>query len=231
MGLSNAFVVWDFNGTILDDASLCIDILNRMLSRRGLPSIGRDRYLDVFRFPISDAYRLFGFDFDVWPYESLAREFMEEYMPASMREIGLRDGVGDALSRFAQAGLQQVLLSASNREYLVRQITHFGIAGFFEELLGLDDPFGNGKAGIGRRWADRIRAVRSVPPCIVMIGDTDHDREVAEVIGAGCVLVGGGHCSRARLLSAGADAVADDVGSAAAAALGLLQALPPRIGV
>ena len=222
---SGKIVVWDFNGTLLDDVDLCVSILCDMLGHRGLPIVDRMRYLEVFGFPIIDYYRMVGFDFARWPYEELALEFMDAYLPASL-DMSLRPGVMEALAAFASAGVRQVMLSASNLEYLRLQAAHFGIDGYFEEMLGLSDIYGTGKAGIGQTWALRMRG--SVPgpvktPRIVLIGDTGHDCEVARAMGAGCVLACGGHNSLARLRDAGADAVADSISDAAAAVRKLLD--------
>ena len=32
-------IIWDFNGTLMDDAWLCIEVMNEMLSRRGLKTL------------------------------------------------------------------------------------------------------------------------------------------------------------------------------------------------
>ena len=120
-------VLWDFNGTLLDDVAICVEILNRMLGSRGLPIVTEKEYLEVFRFPISDYYQSVGFDFSRWPYEDLAVEFMDAYMPASLSRTRLRPGVTDALEAFAKAGIRQVMLSASHLDYLKLQAAHFGI--------------------------------------------------------------------------------------------------------
>lgn len=49
-----AHVIWDWNGTIFDDAERCVEIANGMLSRRELPVLSLDQYRETFRFPIRD---------------------------------------------------------------------------------------------------------------------------------------------------------------------------------
>ena len=57
-------VIWDFNGTILDDVAAGIASVNKMLSDRGLPTIkDEEHYRKIFRFPIIEYYRALGFDF------------------------------------------------------------------------------------------------------------------------------------------------------------------------
>ena len=44
-------IIWDFNGTLIDEIDIMIAVMNRLLSRRSLPLLDRDRYRDVFTFP------------------------------------------------------------------------------------------------------------------------------------------------------------------------------------
>ena len=66
-------LMWDFNGTIFDDADAGIDAVNKMLKERGLEPIpSRERYKQIFNFPIEEYYGSLGFDFEREPYEVLA---------------------------------------------------------------------------------------------------------------------------------------------------------------
>ena len=56
-------VIFDFNGTILDDLDLCFNILNKMLNMYNHPSISKGRYLDIFTFPVIEYYKKAGFNF------------------------------------------------------------------------------------------------------------------------------------------------------------------------
>ena len=69
------YVVWDWNGTLLDDAEVCLAVMDRMLVRRGLPPIGdMERYREIFTFPVRDYYALAGLDMDAEPFTDLADE-------------------------------------------------------------------------------------------------------------------------------------------------------------
>ena len=50
-------VIWDWNGTLLDDAWLCVDVMNGMLCRRALPVLTPAKYEESFDFPVLDFYR------------------------------------------------------------------------------------------------------------------------------------------------------------------------------
>ena len=74
-------IIWDFNGTILDDVDAGIVSVNKLLSDRGLPTIeSKEEYRKVFRFPIIEYYRALGFDFEREPYEVLAPLWVSEYL-------------------------------------------------------------------------------------------------------------------------------------------------------
>ena len=49
-------IIWDWNGTLLDDAWLCVDVMNGMLRERRLPTRTLDQYKEVFDFPVRNYY-------------------------------------------------------------------------------------------------------------------------------------------------------------------------------
>ena len=44
--------IWDWNGTLLNDAWLCVDIINSMLEERGIERVTAERYAQIFGFPL-----------------------------------------------------------------------------------------------------------------------------------------------------------------------------------
>lgn len=188
-------VIWDWNGTILDDAWLCVEIMNGALARRGMPSLTMERYGRILEFPIINYYRALGFDFAVEPFEAVATEFIEEYY-RRWRECGLTPGVIETLAAAAAAGCRQVLLSAAPHAYLEEAVKHFGLAGFFGEISGLDDHYATSKIENGRKLMARNGYASQKA---LLVGDTQHDREVAAALGVDCVLIPSRHCCRERL--------------------------------
>ena len=191
-------IVWDFNGTILDDINIGIDSANALLKRRNKRLIESvDEYKNVFGFPISEYYNRIGFDFSEEPFEKLSVEWVEEYM----RRVDLAKVnrfFPEAVSKLHKRGTIQILLSATERGMLMRQITTLGIEKWFDAIYGLD----NIQAKSKQLLADRF--LRDYPDAVpLFVGDTDHDAEVAASIGADCVLYSGGHQSASRLSELG----------------------------
>jgi phosphoglycolate phosphatase len=192
-------LLWDWNGTLLDDLDISVRVLNTMLTHHGLRPIGRERYREVFCFPIYEYYRRVGFDFHQTPYGQLADEYWALYDPLS-RTAPLMDGAREVLETLSKEGFVQMILSASEREHLQSVVAHFGIDGYFCQTLGLDNIHAVSKVELGRLWMEES----GVPPNqVLFIGDTAHDQETAQRMGVSCVLIPRGHYSLDRLTPLG----------------------------
>ena len=196
-------LIWDWNGTILDDACVCRTIANIMLGERGIPTLpDMDAYRAVFGFPIKTYYEKMGYRFGPGdePYEQVADEFVLWY-DRLYRDAVLRPGIVPFLDRLKAQGYRQVLLSATRRDQLLEQVAAFGDVGDrFEQKLGLTDHYAFSKAALAKDFIESQGILRERA---LFIGDTDHDFEVSSAIGCPCVLLEGGHQSRARLEAMG----------------------------
>ena len=192
-------VIWDWNGTLFDDAQLCVDVMNRLLAARGLAALTPERYQELFGFPVVDYYRRLGFDFSREPFEVVGSEFMAGYERRRLEGV-LRPEAPAVLAAFRRAGIGQSVLSAYRSDTLVELVAHFGIRPFFEAVIGGDDHYARGKTEQGLQW---MRQAGLSPREVLLIGDTVHDFEVARAMGAACWLVTCGHQSPARLRACG----------------------------
>ena len=121
-----SLVLWDWNGTLLDDVALCVDALNRLLRIYHYPQqYSLAQYREIFGFPIEDYYIRAGFDFSKNSYKELADDYMQDYL-ARAGACPLAESAVPALSLLKGAGVQQVILSASNLPVLEQQVTERG---------------------------------------------------------------------------------------------------------
>jgi phosphoglycolate phosphatase len=193
-------IIWDWNGTLMDDAWLTNQIMNGMLSRRGLPTLTPKRYAEIFDFPVIDYYRRAGWDFSKIPFETLSDEFIAEYSRRII-ECPLRPNTIATLRRVTAAGLTQSVLSAAKQSLLDQLVDHYQVTEHFVSISGINDHHAAGKVEMAKRWlADSGRDPRHM----LMIGDTVHDLHVAEALGVDCILIYSGHMSRSRLAATGA---------------------------
>jgi phosphoglycolate phosphatase len=193
-------IIWDWNGTLLDDAWLCVEIMNGGLLRRGLPPLTLERYQEIFDFPVIDYYRRLGYDFTRETFEAAGTEFIVEYEKRKV-ECRLQPAAAETLGAIRDAGIAQSVLSAYKQDSLDEIISHFGLRGCFAKLVGLQDHYASGKIENGRRW---IAETGHEPREVLLVGDTVHDCEVARAMGTDCILIHCGHNSLPRLQACGA---------------------------
>lgn len=191
-------ILWDWNGTLLDDLQYGMNVRNRIFPAFQLPTIETiEEYHAQFTFPIRTYYERAGVTDE--NFVEVAHAWMNEYV-RGFAAVPLHPDACETLERFAKAGLVQTVLSASKRDMLREQIAQFGIQHHFADVLGLGDIYAGSKEEIGRNY---LQNCGISPDETCMIGDTLHDAEVAAAIGARCVLVSRGHQSRETLLTAG----------------------------
>ncbi len=197
-------ILWDFNGTIINDVETGIISLNTLLKRRNMPTIDSvEQYHSVFTFPITKYYENVGFDFSVEPYDRLAIEWVKEN-EVNIRKARLCDGAKEALEFFKNKNIPQIVISATEVNMLKGHIEHLGISHYFHEILGLDNIHAESKVRLGTDWLNRNPG--AVP---LMIGDTIHDAEVAREIGCDCFLCATGHQSLETISTAGVPTFSD----------------------
>jgi len=198
-------VVWDWNGTLLDDAWLCLEVINALLERDGLPTIDAQRYAAVFGFPLEEYCRQLGFRLDRAAYERLSEAFSELY-EARRLECRLRCGARQVLQRLRALGVTQSLLSAYTHHRLLELVDAYGLAEYLDAVVGVDNDYGEGKVELGLR---HLQTVRCPPAEVLLVGDTVHDWEVAQAAGAACALIDSGHQQASRLRRAGVPLLAN----------------------
>lgn len=183
-------IIWDFNGTIMDDVEIGIDSVNVLLKKRSLKILeNREEYQAVFGFPIIDYYRRLGFDFDKEPYEDIAVEWVAEYT-AREKTAKTVDGVKELLELFKNNGKKQIIISACEQQMLNRNLKLLSVFDYFDEVCGINNIYASSKESIAVEWRNR-----NPDESLLFVGDTDHDCSVARAIGADCILVAQGHQS------------------------------------
>lgn len=198
-GLIYDSLIWDWNGTLLDDIALVVEIVNEILVDHRLSPMSRDRYRELFDFPVEHYYERAGMDLSAIDFEDIGRRFhrvFEERLGAT----DLFPEARAALAAVGERGVRQYLLSSTEHYTLVQTVGSFGIDELFDDIRGIGDRLARGKTQAGR---ELIAAHNIDPSRALMVGDTCHDWEVAQACGMDCVLLSTGHQSHDRLAALG----------------------------
>ena len=187
-------VIWDFNGTILDDVVLAAESMSELLRRRDLPAISCATHRQIFQFPVVAYYRQLGFDLTTEEHRQISDEFHEVYQ-AGVGDCSLNPGITEALEFLESSGVDQYVLSAAEEELVVAWIGKLGVQGHFRGIYGLPDRLAASKE---QRCRDLMADHDLDPSATLFIGDTDHDIEVARAVGCRPLTVLRGHQDESR---------------------------------
>ncbi len=182
-------VIWDWNGTLLNDVDYAIGCMNRLLAARGMPKLDRDSYRRIFTFPVEDYYLRLGFDLERESFEALSREFIDHYY-SSLEEPALYFGAGEIIDELARLGIQQCILSAMEKGPLLRQLDNHRLVGRLATIQGLDHINATSKKAEGESLLQKMQVDRQE---VLFVGDTRHDLDVARHLGLRAVLLTHGH--------------------------------------
>jgi phosphoglycolate phosphatase len=188
-------IIWDWNGTIINDVDLCVELINELLIIRGFEKLTIASYRKVFTIPVKNYYTQLGFDFSKESFEIIGKQWMDEYERRKF-ECGLYDGVKDVLLRINRMGIGQSILSAYSQHTLDEMVEYYGLTKYFTHIVGLDNIYAASKLHLGK---DLMKRLGNGKGETLLIGDTEHDYEVAAEIGADCVLIANGHQSKEKL--------------------------------
>lgn len=200
------YILWDWNGTILDDVTINYEIINTLLEKRGFsPMQSIELYKELFDFPVINFYSEIGFDFEQESFQSIAREYSFLYDERFFEAEPFCD-VENTLRQFKEKGIDQLIVSASQHNLLQNQVCFHSLEHYFSDILGTRDIYAHSKVDIAINW---MQEKGISPNEVLFVGDTTHDFEVAKNIGCDCVLIARGHNSESRLSALGVPVLKD----------------------
>ena len=181
-------ILWDFNGTILDDVKESLQVMNTVLHDYAMPPIqDLDHYYTFFRFPLRAYYAALGFEGAL--YDGPANLWWKRYI-AIQDSIPLRKGMEETLRTIQDMGLRQTIISSHKHDELLETLTKRNMTEYFHAIIGTDDIHAKSKIELAKQYMQK-HAIS--PKETLMVGDTMHDVEVANALGCPVVIFSGGH--------------------------------------
>lgn len=193
-------LVFDWNGTLIDDIALAVNAVNRCGERYAVPPIDTARYRALFDFPIADFYAALGFDLQRTPFAQIVAHYLEHF-DRNVAHCPLHDGVFEILEAAREAGIGVSIVSASHCDVLLHTLDAKGLYGRFEHIVGLSHNQATSKTAEALLLQKRLGTPANRT---LFIGDTLHDYDVARAVGWKPLLVSTGHQDASRLQRADA---------------------------
>lgn len=212
-GTAVPHIVWDWNGTLLDDNHAVLASVNSVCTEFGRPSITLEHWRSIFRRPLTACYeQLLGQSLSPEQWATVDVRYHSKYRTL-LGTCGLADGAKDALRGWHTRGGTQSLLSMWFHDELRSLVDAFGLTGYFTRLDGLRAAVGGGSKA--RHLVEHLAAQRLDPSRVVVLGDVPDDAAAAAAAGTQCVLLTTGVASRGALQRTGAP-VANSIAEAVA---------------
>ena len=195
---TRAHLVWDWNGTLLNDLSLVVDATNAVFASLGRPVVSAEEHRVHFRRPISDYYaEVLGRAVDAEEFGRLDKIFHDAYR-TGLTTCELAD---DAISAMRAWPGTQSLLSMWFHEELVPAVETYGLTGLLNRVDGLRTAVGGDRKGV--YLARHLAELGIDGSAAVLVGDSIDDADAAASVGAHCVLYSGGFTDPDRLRASG----------------------------
>ena len=191
-------LVWDWNGTLLDDLSLVVSSTNHAFAAVGGPEVDADEHRSRFRRPVAEFYaEILGRAVDDEEFGKLDRIFHDAY------RVGLTSMTlaADAMAAIRSWPGSQSLLSMWFHSELVPAVQTYGLAGVFTRVDGLRTEVGGHLKAA--HLAAHLDELGIAGDRAVLIGDSLDDAAAADSVGARVVLYTGGFTHPDRLRAAG----------------------------
>jgi phosphoglycolate phosphatase-like HAD superfamily hydrolase len=199
-------IVWDWNGTLLNDMAAVVGASNAAFATVGGAPLTLEQYRANYEIPIPRFYqRVLGFQPSGAQWEALDAAFQQRYTELAA-DCGLTDGVAELLTGWTAEGGTQSLLSMYEHRRLVPVVERFGIERHFLRVDGRTGP------SHGQKAASLVRHLAALGPSVepartVLIGDAADDALAAREVGAHAVLYTGGSHVRENLEPVGVPVV------------------------
>lgn len=193
--LNDCLIVFDWNGTIMDDSERAARATNTVLTARGQRSLDIDEFRATFTLPLREWLT----DLGVASTDAAAAE--NEWNAAMEAEAPVRPAARSVLVELRGRGARLGVASAAGAAAVQSDVRRAGLGDVLDFVAtGVADK----AAFLRSRREERARAL--------YVGDTAYDMHSARTAGYRAVAITGGYQSAALLAAAKPDAVVADLG-------------------
>jgi len=197
--MTKKMIIFDWNGTLIDDVWLNLNAINGVLERRKMKPITTEYYRENFSFPVSAFYKELGLDVQN-EWESITKEFGDLYI-AGIEKVKLFPDVVTTLDELTESGIEVGILSAMEHKMLNKHVEMLRINKYFRFIEGIENYYAEGKTHLCRKILEKSGYSERET---LFVGDTCHDYETAKAACCDAALVSRGHNTAEILRNTGA---------------------------
>lgn len=189
--MSYTDIIWDWNGTLVDDVAVSVDCVNDIFTLYNMPHTTIEEYLSVITPSLEEYYGRY-FDMSRHTMTELLSLF-QKYYKQRTNQLVLMNGAADALRLLKESGKRQYIVSSFEQSALNDSVKMLGVRDYFDIISGCDDIHCGSKS-------ERARKIVQNSEKAVLIGDSVCDYITATEAGCDCILIASGYQQKSDLL-------------------------------
>ncbi|RZU01802.1 phosphoglycolate phosphatase-like HAD superfamily hydrolase [Kribbella rubisoli] len=195
-------MVWDWNGTLLNDNHAVLAAVNEVCVGFGRPELSWGDWQAAYARPMQVSYeQILQRTLDDEEWARVDKLYHERY-DALLHTCELASGTLDVLRQCIESGRTQSLLSMWFHGRLTPTVEQYGLTSYFTRIDGLAGDVGGGSKADS--LIRHLEAQQLDPATVVLIGDVVDDGQAAQAAGTQCILVSTGAMTRSALEATGA---------------------------
>ncbi len=201
------FIFWDWNCTLLDDASIILVCANIALKKLAASPVSMEKFRDIQSSSLKQFYDKAGISEDKI-YEALKRErdiFHDHYEPLA-DGVSLRPGARTLLEKLKASNVSNVILSNHIVGQIDRLLKRHEIDGLFDDILAFADRKTQFR---DMTKTDRLKSYLEEKNLkasnAAVVGDTTEEIHIGQTLGMPSVAITGGLASEETLRAAKPD--------------------------
>jgi len=184
-------IIWDWNGTILNDVDNNINAVNMILQKRNLAVITKEEYRRKIKIPIKQFYNDIGLEInDPETYNLITNDYWKYYNMGYKNNTKINDGMENILIKLKENDINNYLLSATQHDKLIKQVKDKGMEIYFKDIIGNNNYEVKSKL---EKAKELIKNENIKVNNTILIGDLISDYELAEELRIKCILYSNGH--------------------------------------
>lgn len=200
--MKQTHIIWDWNGTLLDDVHISLFAANQALIEIGQEPINLMEYRYHYSVPVQKFYRsILGREPSEQEWRNIGKTFNYYYKP-NIKTASLCSDAIDALQYCCQQEMTQSVCSLMEQDELNVSVFNTQVSQYFNLVDGRDTPLL--KTGKQEQLSRHIEKLNISPSLCVVIGDAVDDALSAFQVGAKAILYTGGTHSFENLSKTGA---------------------------
>ena len=202
-------ILFDLDGTLTDPGIGITNSVAYALKKHGIEVTDRTKLYPFIGPPLLDSFQRF-YGFSEEQSEQAVADYREYFREKGLFENEVYSGVEELLQHLKESGKRLIIATSKPEEFAVRILEHFGLAKYFDHIVGATMDSSRSKKGDVIAYALEVCGITDKTD-VVMVGDREHDVLGAKENGLDSVGVLYGYGSCEELEKAGATCVAETV--------------------